>query len=93
MQVEGRRKSKVTRTYLWNVRNRGLMNIKDLGSSSAAATDWDLKGHSGNWTRMVTRASEDRLLITVSLRAEFGTVQTIETSLFLSLNFLITVLL
>jgi len=25
------------------------MNLNDLGSSSAAATDWDLKDPSGNW--------------------------------------------
>jgi len=49
LQVDGRRKSKVTRTYLWNGRNSGLMNLNYLGSSSAAATDWDLKDPSGNW--------------------------------------------
>jgi hypothetical protein len=48
-QVAGRRKSKVTTIYFWNVRNRGLMKLRELGHPSAAANFWDLKDPSGNW--------------------------------------------
>jgi len=46
MEEENR---KLTGHIWWNGGNRGLMNINDLGSPSAAATFWDLKDPSGNW--------------------------------------------
>jgi hypothetical protein len=49
LQVAGRRKSKVTTSYLWNAINTGLMKLEDLGSPSAAVTFWDLKDPSGRW--------------------------------------------
>jgi hypothetical protein len=50
LQVAGRRNSKVTMIYFWNVRNKNLMNRRDLVTPSTAATFWDSKGRLGNLT-------------------------------------------
>jgi predicted DNA-binding ribbon-helix-helix protein len=50
LQVAGRRNSKVTTTYFWNVRNKTLTNRRDLITPSTAATLWDSKGRLGNLT-------------------------------------------
>jgi hypothetical protein len=50
LQVAGRRNSKVTTTYFWNVRNKNLTNRRDLVTPSTAAIFWDSKGRLGNLT-------------------------------------------
>jgi len=41
---------KVITTYIWNGRNTGLTNLRDLVTPSATASFWDSKGRLGNWT-------------------------------------------
>ena len=55
IQVTGNRNSKVTATNFWNARNRGLTNLRDLGTPSITATFWDSKCRLGNWTSIRVR--------------------------------------
>jgi hypothetical protein len=49
LQVAGRRNSKVTTMYFWNLRNKNLTNRRDLVTPLTAAIFWDSKGRLGNW--------------------------------------------
>jgi len=55
IQVNGKRNSKINKTYFWILRNRCLTNLRDLGTPSITATFWDSKCRLGNRTSIRVR--------------------------------------